>query len=173
MIRRLLLPALVAAATAACAGHTPDPDPNAEPEAVAARVAGIDAPIKPGDCAEAVRRAVANPALDVEKVPAPLAMAPLPVDSHKMPKGVADRNGYFAVRFQVLVDTLGRPDMKTFTIVNTTHPWLSTSARNAVAKWKFAPAVLAGCKVPRNYVLGISPRGKSPAAKPATRKPPR
>jgi hypothetical protein len=170
MIRNSLLAAAAALFAAACASHTPDP--NTEPEAVNVRVAGIDAPIKPGDCSEAVRRAVANPAIDVEKVPAPVAMNPLPVDVRKMPKGVADRNGYYQVKFQVLVDTLGKPDMKTFTVVNASNAWLGTSVKSAVAKWKFSPAQLAGCKVPRNYSLGISPRGKSPAVKPAPAKKP-
>jgi hypothetical protein len=171
LIRKSLVGIAAVAGAAACAGHSPDP--NTEPEAVNARVAGIDAPIKPGDCAEAVRRAVANPALDVEQVPSPVAMNPLPVDARKMPKGVADKNGYYEVKFQVLVDTLGKADMKTFTIVNSTHPWLGTSVKTAVAKWKFAPAQLAGCKVPRNYSLGVSPRGKAPATKPSAKKPPR
>jgi hypothetical protein len=101
-----------------------------------------------------------------------VAMKPLPVDARKMPKGVADRNGFYEVRFQVLVDTLGRPDMKTFAVVKTTHPWLSSSVKTAVAKWKFTPAQLAGCKVPRNYVLGISPKGKKPATRSSAAKPP-
>ena len=75
------------------------------------------------------------------------------------------------MKFQVLVDTLGKADMKTFTVVSASHPWLGTSVKSAVAKWKFAPAEVAGCKVPRNYALGISPRGKTPA-KPAAQKPP-
>jgi hypothetical protein len=172
MIRNSLLAAAAALFAAACASHTPDP--NTEPEAVNVRIAGIDAPIKAGDCAEAVRRAVANPAIDVEKVPAPVSMNPLPVDVRKMPKGVADKNGYYQVKFQVLVDTLGKPDMKTFTVVNASNPWLGTSVKSAVAKWKFSPAQLAGCKVPRNYSLGISPRGRSAAGKStSTKKPPK
>jgi hypothetical protein len=172
MIRKILLAGAAAVLAAACASHTPDP--NTEPEAVNVRIAGIDAPIKAGDCVEAVRRAVANPAIDVEKVPAPVSMNPLPVDVRKMPKGVADKNGYYQVKFQVLVDTLGKPDMKTFTVVNASNSWLGTSVKRAVAKWKFSPAQLAGCKVPRNYSLGISPRGRSAAGKStSTKKPPK
>jgi hypothetical protein len=162
-MRRLLF-ALVpfAAGVVACASKTPEPD--TKPEIVPVRVAGAEAPLAHGDCVEAVRRAVAKPDLDVEKVPEPLAMKPGPIDTKKMPKGVADKNGYFEIKFQVLVDTLGKPDMKTFSVVRTTHPWLATSVKNAVAKWTFAPAELAGCKVPRTYTLGISPKGKTPAA---------
>jgi hypothetical protein len=170
MIRRVSVVVCVAAAVTACASN---PDPNAEPEVVNARVLGIEAPIKRGDCVEAARRAAANPGLDVEKVPAPLAMRPVPVDPKKMPKGVADKNGYYNVQFQVLVDTLGKPDMKTFNLVSASHPWLGTSVKTAVAQWKFTAAEVAGCKVSRTYSLGISPRGKTPAKTVTTKKPPR
>ena len=142
-----------------------------QPEEVRVRLGTIEAPIKRGDCAEALRRAVAKPDLDVEKVPAPLAMTPPPIDTRKMPRSVPDKNGYYEVKFQVLVDTLGKPDMKTFTVVSASNTWLGTSVKSAVAKWKFAPAEVAGCKVPRTYSLGISPRGKTPV-KPPTDKPP-
>ena len=169
MIHRIPFAVCVAAAVTACASN---PDPNVEPEVVNARVLGIEAPIKRGDCVEAARRAAANPGLDVEKVPAPLTMKPDPVPK-KMPKGVADKNGYYNVQFQVLVDTLGKPDMKTFNVVNASHPWLGTSVKTAVAQWKFTPAEVAGCKVARTYSLGISPRGKTPAKTVTTKKPPR
>ena len=175
MLRPITAVAL-AALLSACARKAPDAEPT--PEVVGVRLAdNLEAPISRGDCKEAVRRALAKPDLDVDKVPAPLAMNPTPIDARKMPKGVADRNGYYAVKFQVLVDTLGRADMKTFTVVTATHAWLGTSVKGAVAKWTIAPAEVAGCKVPRNYSLGISPKGKTPAAKtpvkpPATKRPP-
>ena len=165
---RFVRSALLSIFVAACAGHTPDPD--AQPE-VNARIGTPEAPIARGDCVEARRRAAANPALDVEKVAAPIAMIPPPIDVKKMPKSVPDKNGYYEVKFQVLVDTLGKPDMRTFSVIETTNPWLGTSVKAAVAKWKFSPAEVAGCKVPRNYSLGLSPRGKTPA-KTTTKKPP-
>ena len=87
------------------------------------------------------------------------------------------------------MDTTGKADMKTFVVDTSSHPWLASSVKSAVAQWKFAPAEVAGCKIPRNYSLGISPRGKVPAkaatkpaaktttrtttpAKPAPKKPP-
>ena len=171
-----ILAILTAASLAACSKSTPET--QAEPEMVGARVNNnLEAPIQRGDCREATRRALANPTMDVEKVASPIAMTPPAIDARKMPRGVADRNGWFKVKFHVLVDTAGRADMKTFAIDTTSHPWLATSVKGAVAKWKFAPAEVAGCKVPRNYSLGISPRGKTPAAtkpapKPATTKKP-
>jgi len=174
--------AILAATSLVACSHS-KPDTQAEPEMVGARVNDkLEAPIARGDCKEAVKRANANPNLDVEKVATPLAMAPAPIDARRMPKGVADRNGWYTVKFHVLVNTDGKADMKTFTIDTTSHPWLATSVKGAVAKWSFAPAEVAGCKIPRNYSLGISPRGKTPAAtkatttkataKPATKKPP-
>ena len=163
---------LAAVSLAACSKKSADT--QAEPEMVGARINNnLEAPIARGDCREATRRALANPNLDVEKVATPLAMTPPPVG--KIPKGVTDRNGWFNVKFHVLVDTLGRADMKTFAVDTTSHPWFANSVRGAVAKWKFAPAEVAGCKIPRQYSLGISPKNKTPAPvtkKPATKKPP-
>ena len=167
-----LIVILTAGAVVGCSNSSPETQP--EPEMVGARINNnLEAPIRRGDCKEAVRRAVANPNLDVEKVAAPLAMTPPPIENKKMPKGVTDRNGWFNVKFHVLVDAAGKPDMKTFAVDTTTHPWLATSVKSAVAKWTFAPAEVAGCKIPRNYSLGISPKNKTPAAttKPAAKAP--
>ena len=160
---RIALSALaLTAALAACSKSSPDTQP--EPEMVGARIAtNLEAPIARGDCGEAMRRAIANPMLDVEKVASPIAMTPPLVDTRKMPKSVPDRNGWFTVKFRVLVDTAGKPDMKTFAIDTASHAWLGTSAKTAVAKWKVRPAEVAGCKVPRMFSLGLTPRGKSPA----------
>jgi outer membrane biosynthesis protein TonB len=73
------------------------------------------------------------------------------------------RAKYNAVKVTVLVDTLGRPDMRTFKVVKTTHPWLASSVKTAVAKWRFEPAQLAGCKVPRQFEWGAT-SGKAPRA---------
>ena len=101
-------------------------------------------------CAEWVRRAVADPEIAVERVPAPVAFEPAPIPK-RLPKGVVGKDGKAEVRIRVLVDTLGTADMKTFTVVKSTHPTLTRSVRTAVAKWKFVPAEVSGCKVPRNF----------------------
>lgn len=181
MLRNLSFLTIAALAMAACSKSTPDTQP--EPQTVGARInSNLEAPIARGDCREATKRAIANPNIDVEKIASPLAMKPLPVDPRKAPKGATDRNGWYKVSFHVVVDTTGKADMKTFVVDTTSHPWLATSVKGAVSKWKFAPAEVAGCKVPRNYSLGISPKGKSPyvapkattkaPAKPAAKKPP-
>jgi hypothetical protein len=164
-----LLAILAAASLAACSKTTPETKP--EPQVVGARLNDkLAAPIAAGDCREATKRALANPNLDVEKVASPVKVDIAPIGGKRMPRGVADRNGWYTVKFHVIVDTTGKADMKTFAIDTTSHPWLATSIKGSVAKWKFAPAEIAGCKIPRNYSLGITPRGKTPAAtKPATK----
>ena len=112
-----------------------------------ARIAAPDPVIT---CAEWVQRAVADPQIGVERVPAPLKLEPAPFPK-RIAKGVLDKNGRGEVHVRVLVDTLGAPDMATFTVVKSSHPTLTRSVRTAVAKWKFSPAEVAGCKVPRNF----------------------
>jgi Gram-negative bacterial TonB protein C-terminal len=130
-------------ATVGCGGGRPSADRSVKP----ARMAPPDPVVT---CVEWVRRAVADPELAVERVPAPVAFDPPPIPK-RLPKGVLDKQGHGEVRIRVLVDTMGVADMKTFTVVKSTHPTLTRSVRTAVAKWKFTPAEVSGCKVPRNY----------------------
>src|SRR5689334_16003376 len=139
-IRLALLGAFVV--TGGCSGKTA-PDPSVKP----ARMAAADPVVT---CGEWVGRAVADPQLGVERVPAPIALDPAPFPK-RLPKGVLDKNGRGEVHVRVLVDTLGAADMKTFTVVKSSHPTLTKSVRTAVAKWKFTPAEVGGCKVPRNF----------------------
>src|SRR3954470_19665318 len=105
-----ILTLLAAAALAACSKSKPATQP--EPEMVGARVNDkLEAPIARGDCREATRRAVANPNIDVERVASPLRVDVAPIGGKSMPKGVADRNGWYTVKFHVLVDTTGKADM--------------------------------------------------------------
>ena len=126
------------------------------------RVAPPVGAVKPGDCPEALRRALAKPDLEVDRLASPRASVPSAVSGKAMPTAVR-RAKYNEVRITVLVDTLGRADMRTFKVVKTTHPWLASSFKTAVAKWTFDPAQLAGCKVPRLW-LGAITSGKPPAS---------
>ncbi len=131
---------------------------GADPELVPdepVRVAPAAGAVKFGDCPEALRRAAAKPDLDVDRLPTPKAMVPPPINPKAIPASVRTAK-YSQVRVTVLVDTLGHPDMKTFAVLKSTNPWLSTSVKNAVAKWSFAPAELAGCKVPRLWQWGAT-----------------
>lgn len=144
----------------ACA-RNPDPEPEMVPE-TPVRVAPPVGAVKPGDCPEALRRAVAKPDLEVDRLATPRASVPSAVSGKTMPTAVR-RARYNEVRIMVLVDTLGKADMSTFKVIKTTHPWLASSFKTAVAKWSFDPALLAGCKVPRLW-LGAITSGKRPAS---------
>lgn len=135
--------ALLLAAIVACGGGRKATDESVTP----VRVAPPDPVVT---CAEWVRRAVADPEINVERVPAVVAFDPPPFPK-RFPKGVLTKDGKAEVRIKVLVDTVGVPDMATFTVVKSTHPTLTRSVRAAVAKWKFTPAEVSGCKVPRNF----------------------
>jgi hypothetical protein len=153
--------ALVALAlSTACAGN---PDPGPEPEMVAETPVRIAPPlgaVQPGDCPEAVRRAVAKPDIAVDRFASPKANMNTALIDKAMPFAVR-RSTYNDVRVTVLIDTLGKPAMNTFTVVKTTHPWLATKFKSSIAKWTFDPAQLAGCKVPRLW-LGVLTSGKAP-----------
>lgn len=141
MIRLAPLAALAAALGAgACATKT------AEPET---RNAQILAP--PKDSCELAREdAALDPRLEVERVPTPIQMVPPPIRT-PVPRTALRRDGSSSLKVEVLVDTLGKPDMTTFSVIESTSAWLTTGARRAIAQWTFEPALRNGCKVPRYY----------------------
>ncbi|MEO8620674.1 MAG: hypothetical protein ABI625_06400 [bacterium] len=156
-----IAPVAVLAFSMACA-HNPDPEPEMIPE-TPVRVAPPLGAVKPGDCPEAVRRALAKPDIEVDRLATPRASVPSAVSGKTMPTAVR-RASYNEVRVSVVVDTLGKAEMSTFKVIKTTHPWLASSFKTAVAKWTFDPAQLAGCKVPRLW-LGAITSGKPPVPK--------
>jgi hypothetical protein len=153
---RTALP-LITAFAAACASS------NAEPDLRPVRVAGMAKPLTHGDCPAARRLAAENPALDVDRNPAPVAMKPPVLQKGKIPPGVIGPRGA-VIKADVIIDTLGRADMSTFKIVESSHPWLAAHIKNAIPKWKYTPAELAGCKVARVYhfsaTAGISKKAR-------------
>jgi hypothetical protein len=142
---RTALP-LLAAFAAACAGSSPNPELEYRP----VRVAGMAKPLTYGDCPEARRLAAEKPDLDVDRIPAPIAMKPPALAPDKIPPGVVGAKGA-VIKADVIIDTLGRADMRTFKIVQSSHPWLSAHIKGVLPKWKYTPAELAGCKVARVY----------------------
>ena len=100
-------------------------------------------------CAEVRARAKKNPALAVEKLPTPVKQ-PSRLLAGPFPPGVIKR-GYADVHTTVVVDTLGKPLMKTFKVMKASHPWLGQDVRRTLAEWTFSPAELEGCKVARVY----------------------
>ena len=135
--------ALAALALGACAQSSATPDPVPEK---GARIAG---PLAYGDCVEARRRAALQPDLEVDRLPAPVAMKPAPFD--RTPPSALRKDGSAEIRIDVIVDTLGRADMKTFKVVKVSNKWFTENLRGVIGKWTFTPALLAGCKVPRIY----------------------
>lgn len=119
------------------------------------------APVAYGDCAEANRRAAGQPDLDVDSVPRLVTQRPRAFAG--MPDSVwrVIRVRGSSVKANVLVDTLGRPVMKTFTVVEASHPWLAQNLRSTMPSWRFRAARLAGCKVPRVFMFSATskPRG--------------
>ena len=126
---------LLAGALAACG-----PKPGAAPSPAAITADG---------CKPLVQQAAKNPDLLVDALPEPLRMDPSPI-RRPVPPGVMRKDGSASVELTVLVDTAGRADMRTFK-ASASHPWFAEGAKQAVAKWRFQPATLGGCKVPRNY----------------------
>ncbi len=104
-----------------------------------------------GDCAEANRRAVENPQLDVDSVPRPVRQwkRPFPGMPASVRREIEAKGSN--IKVDVVVDTLGRPVMNTFTVVEASHPWLVQSLKASMPAWRFRAARLSGCKVPRVY----------------------
>jgi hypothetical protein len=113
------------------------------------------AAVVPADgCATIREEFFADPQRLAEKLPTPrltkgkLVPSPIP---RPYPRGVIGRDGKAEIIVEVMVDTMGKADMSTFTAVKSTHPYLTRSLRNAVSKWSFEPAERRGCKVPRVF----------------------
>lgn len=110
----------------------------------------------PKDACERARDdARLDPRLAVERVPTPLQMDPPPI-RRPVPPAVLRRSRGDSIRAEVLVDTLGRPDMSTFTMLRSPDAWYTTNLTAAVAQWRFEPALHNGCKVPRYYQFSAS-----------------
>lgn len=106
-------------------------------------------------CVLAREDARLNPRLDVERVPSPVKMDPAPI-RRPVPRTAFSRDGSSVIKVEVLVDTLGKPDMTTFAVIESSNVWFTTGAKAAIAKWTFEPAYRNGCKVARFYQFAAS-----------------
>jgi hypothetical protein len=142
-IRRsmLFLTATMLGVACAQSSHSSSSAPD-----VGARIA---APLAEGDCVEARRRAALQPDLEVERIPAPIAMKPAPFQH--TPETALRKDGSAEIKIDVIIDTLGRADLKTFKVVKVSNKWFVDNVHGVIGKWSFTPAVLAGCKVARIY----------------------
>ena len=148
MTRRLLISAVLLGT--AC---SPPPKPEPAPAPVPATSV---VPTGSDLCYLTVAEALKTPDIPAEKIAEPIEMKP-PAFKAPYPKGVFQgRGNCMQIRIHVLVDTLGKADMTTFVVDSTSHPWFATQVKAAVGKWTFRPAEKSGCKIPRNYQLGIT-----------------
>lgn len=132
---------------AACAS-TPEPAPAPAPAAAVT-----------DGCPTTVANFLALPdSTPVTKVAEPIKMEPRPLRP-PYPRNLFGRNGKASVEVTVFVDTLGKPDMSTFKVIESTHPWLAQNLKSSIAKWRFRPAEVNGCKVPRTYKFGATVAG--------------
>ncbi len=156
------LPLLLAAAGAlAACSSAPPPEPEIKPVVVKDTVLPGALPVAAGDCAEALRRAAEKPDLVVDQLPVLVTAKPAPLQHP--PSSALRKDGSAEVKIDIIIDTLGKADMKTFKVVSTSSQWLATNVKSVIGKWTFSPAQLAGCKVPRIYHFYASapPRTKS------------
>lgn len=161
MLRRIA-PAVIL--LAACSKPpAPEPEPAIEMQTTSVRIAPPDQPIAPGDCAEAMRRALEKPDLAVDRIPSPVVAKPAALQ--RPPRTALRKDGSAEVKVDVLIDTLGKADMSTFKIVTTSSPWLAANVKSVIGKWKFEPAQLAGCKVPRVYHFMASAPARTKAGR--------
>lgn len=65
------------------------------------------------------------------------------------------------VKADVVVDTLGRADMRTFKVIEASNPWFADNLKTVLPAWRFQPAELAGCKVRRLYKFSATAKPKA------------
>lgn len=106
-------------------------------------------------CVLAREDARLDPRLDVERVPTPVKMDPAPI-RRPVPRTALSRDGSSVIKVEVLVDTLGKPDMATFAVIESSNVWFTNGVKAAIAKWTFEPAYRNGCKVARFYQFAAS-----------------
>lgn len=132
----------------------------------------VDASAASDLCNLVQAEAAQHPDLNVDRVPDVVKYEPKPLQPPKggYPRGVIRRDGTTKVRVSVVVDTTGKPDMATFTVVETTHPWLADNLKGLIPKWEFTPAYKNGCRVAGLWVFTAAP-GQKPQPAPPTRRP--
>ncbi len=105
------------------------------------------------------------PGLAVDRAPGVVKYDPRPLMPPKggYPRGVIRRDGTTKVKVSVVVDTTGKPDMKTFAVIETTHAWLADNLKSLIPKWTYTPAYKNGCRVAGLWVFTATPGARRPA----------
>ncbi len=156
MSSRLLVACAAALVLAACKPPAPPPPPAPEPVAV---------PLANDDLCYLVQaEAAKHPDLNVDRAPDVVKYEPKPLQAPRggYPRNVIRRDGKTKVKVSVVVDTTGKADMRTFTVVETTHPWLADNLKGLIPKWTFTPAYKNGCRVAGLWVFTATPGAKRP-----------
>lgn len=147
-------------ATLALSACTPPPPPPAlAPEPAPVALASADL------CNLVQAEAAKSPGLEVDRAPDVVKYDPRPLMPPKggYPRGVIRRDGTTKVKVSVVIDTTGKADMKTFTVVETTHRWLGDNLKSLIPRWTFTPAVKNGCRVAGLWVFTAAPGQRRPA----------
>jgi hypothetical protein len=105
-------------------------------------------PVNSDMCYLVQAEAAKHPNLEVDRTP-DVKPDPMLLRAPKggYPRGFFQRDGTAHVKVSVAVDTTGKADMSTFTVIETTHPWMVDNIKSRVPKWTFTPAVKNGCNV--------------------------
>ena len=160
-------PLLLATALIAAACKPPAP-PASAPEPASVSLANSDL------CYLVQAEAAQHPDLNVDRTPDVVKYEPRPLQAPRggYPRNVIRRDGTTKIKVSVVVDTVGTPDMATFTVIETTHPWLAENLKATIPKWNFTPAYKNGCRVAGLWVFTAAP-GQKPQPAPAARRPAR
>ena len=110
-------------------------------------------------CRLVAAEAAQNPSLDVDRAPEVVKYVPKPLQAPRggYPRGVIRRDGTTKVKVSVVIDTTGKADMSTYTVIETTHPWLAANLKGLIPRWSFTPAVKNGCQVAGLWVFTATP----------------
>lgn len=156
--RVAVVPALAIALAAALAACAAPPAPELAP--APAPEPALDSDMCYLVAAEAAR----TPSMEVDRAPDVVKYEPRPLQPPKggFPRGVIRRDGTTKVKVSVVVDTTGKADMSTFTVIETTHPWLVTNVKGLIPRWSFSPAVKSGCLVTGLWVFTATPGARKP-----------
>lgn len=116
-------------------------------------------------CYLVAAEAARQPSLEVDRAPDVVKYDPKPLLPPRggFPRGVIRRDGTTKVKVSAVIDTTGKADMSTFTVVETTHPWLAANIKGLLPKWKFTPAVKNGCHVAGLWVFTAAPGARKPS----------
>jgi hypothetical protein len=161
---RLSLVFAAAVVLTACTPAKPAPPPAPAPDSVALASSDL--------CHLVQTEAAKAPSLEVDRAPDVVKYEPRPLTPPRggYPRGVIRRDGTTKVKVSVVVDTVGKADMTTFAVLETTHPWLADNLKAAIPKWTFTPAFKNGCRVAGLWVFSAAP-GQRPQATPPVRRP--